>query len=300
MFPHDGRIIVSCIVVDGNSDQRRVWTLQPTAASQKYAPPAGFSAWDGAGGHSAQAVAYLARTVGGNEGGNATNIANLIDGLVADGVWAKLDALYVLAQQNQTDAQLNLVGTSYGLTSVGLLRSVAFTSYQGFGGWGAAVYLATGFNPAVAPSPQFVQNSASLGVWVYAIVTPSDASIGNSANGAVGETNIYDNFNGSFYARVNANVATGAVPTTVAGLYVGDRSSSASVVPYINGVAQTTQTGASAVPESLPVTIGHVSGAGGASAEALSAAFIGASLGSAGQLALYNRLRTYMTAVGVP
>jgi hypothetical protein len=36
------------------------------------------------------------------------------------------------------------------------------------------------------------------------------------------------------------------------------------------------------------------------SAQTLSAAFIGASLGAAGQLALYNRLRTYMTAVGVP
>ena len=46
----------------------------------------------------------------------ATNIATLIDGLVSDGVWAKLDALYVLAQQNQTDALLNLIGTSYGLT----------------------------------------------------------------------------------------------------------------------------------------------------------------------------------------
>ena len=36
-------------------------------------------------------AAYLARTVGGNEGGNGANIAALIDGLVSDGVWAKLD-----------------------------------------------------------------------------------------------------------------------------------------------------------------------------------------------------------------
>ena len=83
--------------------------------------------------HSPQALAYLARTVGGNEGGNGTNIATLIDGLVSDGVWAKLDALYVLAQQNQTDALLNLVGTSYSLNAVGLLRSATFTSYVGFG-----------------------------------------------------------------------------------------------------------------------------------------------------------------------
>ena len=100
-----------------NNSGSGVWTLQSTAASQKYAPPSGFSAWDSAAPtHSPQALAYLARTVGGDEGGNGANIATLIDGLVSDGVWAKLDALYVLAQQNQSDALLNLVGTSYGLT----------------------------------------------------------------------------------------------------------------------------------------------------------------------------------------
>ena len=98
--------------------------------------------------HSAEALAYLARTVGGNEGGNGANIATLIDGLVSDGVWAKLDALYVLAQQNQTDALLNLIGTSYGLTSVGLEhKRLCFTAI-----WGSLVsrsdYLNTGFDPS--------------------------------------------------------------------------------------------------------------------------------------------------------
>ena len=75
--------------------------------------------------HSPEALAYLARTVGGNEGGNGANIATLIDGLVSDGVWAKLDALYVLAQQNQSDALLNLVRTSYSLTHWVLLATPA-------------------------------------------------------------------------------------------------------------------------------------------------------------------------------
>ena len=115
-----------------------VWTLQPTAASQTYAPPAGFSAWDSAAPtHSPQALAYLARTVGGNEGGNGTNIATLIDGLVSDGVWSKLDALYVLAQQNATDAVLNLVGTNYPLTKGGP-GTLTFTSYAGFSGFGSS------------------------------------------------------------------------------------------------------------------------------------------------------------------
>ena len=138
------------------------WTLQSTAASQKYAPPSGFTPWDGAAAHSSQALAYLARTVGGNEGGNGTNIATLIDGLVADGVWAKLDALYVLAQQNQTDALLNLVGTSYSLTTSG---APTFTSYVGFNGGGSS-YLITGFNPISAISPNYTRDSANFGMLV--------------------------------------------------------------------------------------------------------------------------------------
>ena len=92
-----------------------VWTLQSTAASQKYAPPSGFVAWDSAAldPQPASPRPISARTVGGNEGGNGANIATLIDGLVSDGVWQKLDALVpVLAQQNVSDALLNLVGTS--------------------------------------------------------------------------------------------------------------------------------------------------------------------------------------------
>ena len=38
------------------------------------------------GGGCTAATNYLARTVGGNEGGNGTNISNLICGLVTDGV----------------------------------------------------------------------------------------------------------------------------------------------------------------------------------------------------------------------
>ena len=251
-------------------------------------------------GHSAQALAYLARTVGGNEGGNGTNIATLIDGLVSDGVWSNLDCLYVLAQQNQTDAQLNLIGTSYNLTSVGLLRSsVAFTSYVGFSGFSSGIYLTTSFNPATATSPKFVQNAASLGAWGSGTSGESQPIMGNDGGAIAGLSHIYTDVSGSFYARVNGVV--GGVPSTgAAGLYVGDRSSSATAVPYYNGAAQTAQAATSNLPLNAIILIGTAPNVSGGTGQTISAAFIGASLGSAGQLALYTRLRTYMTAVGVP
>ena len=274
------------------------WVLQSTAASQKYAPPSGFSAWDGgaAPSHSAEALAYLARTVGGNEGGNGANIATLIDGLVSDGVWAKLDALYVLAQQNETDAQLNLIGTSYSLTINAILeRDISFTQYVGFSGFDNGLFINTHFNPTTATSPLYVQNSASLGVWSYANANTAGVDIGVDAAAA----NILVSYSNTFYARLNGSA--GGIPTPgTKGFYAGDRSSSANVVQYWNGASQGAQSSASAAVLNNFFIIGNATGGAFPTTNTLSAAFIGASLGAAGQLALYNRLRTYMTAVGVP
>lgn len=246
----------------------------------------------GSPGHSAQALAYLARTVGGNEGGNGENIATLIDGLVADGVWAKLDALYVLAQQNATDALLNLIGTSYTAANVG---GSTFTAYKGFIAVGAS-YLNTTFDPTTAPSPHYTQNSASLGAWSYA-VTPSSNTLMTDYFG--GQSSLFDNYSGTtFYARINDATGTGVTTTITKGLFAGDRTNASNVYPYQNGI--------SIGPVSSTSTPLATSGNGvkvigtGNTSEIISAAFIGASLGAAGQLALYNRLRTYMTVIGVP
>jgi hypothetical protein len=175
-----------------------------------------------------------------------------------------------------------------------------FTQYLGFSGFNTSnSYFDTGFNAATAPSPKFIQNSASLGAWLY--YDPTDGVnvvMGTGNVGASGESNIYPNFSGSFYTRVN-NASIGSVTSPAArGFYAGDRLSSASVTPYYNGNALAAQSGASVAPQSLNFEIGALSLSG--TPATLSSAFIGGSLGAAGQLALYNRLRTYLTAVGVP
>jgi F5/8 type C domain len=253
--------------------------------------------------HSSQALAYLARTVGGDEGGNGANIATLIDGLVSDGVWAKLDALYVLAQQNQSDALLNLIGTSYGLAinnalaaSDPRISNVVFTSYKGFSGFSpGAGFLDTGLNAVMASGLHYTQNSASFGAWSYATTSDQNAIMGT---GSV--TQIFDNYAGSvFYARTN-NASVSSVPTSITkGLFVGDRPDASNVFPYQNGVSAGAIGAASQAMDNSNFWIGGAVGQG-VTAQTLSAAFIGASLGAAGQLALYNRLRTYMTSIGVP
>ena len=258
-----------------------------------------------------QANTYLARTVGGNEGGNSANIANLICGLVTDGVitgnlsttgcGTTLDALYIFAQQNSGDAALNLCGTNYTAAAAG---TPTFTAYLGYNGFGVVSppHITTNFNPATATSPNFVQNSASFGFWSVAVVTEGLGQMGNSSNAATGESNIFNAFTGNlFYVRVN-NGTTGSVPNPgTKGLYVAERTSSTNVVPYWDGVAQAAQTTTSAAPESLPFLIGINSPAQAlGTAQTIAEAHIGAALGATLNLAIYNRERTYMTAVGVP
>ena len=275
------------------------YTLQSTTASQRYLPPAGFTAWDGAGTHSPQALAYLARTVGGDEGGNGANISTLIDGLVSDGVWAKLDALYVLAQQNQTDALLNLVGTSYTLT--GTLRdapsprALTFTSYVGFSGFVAG--LNTGFDPTTAPSPHYTLNDAGFGVWTYAVIQEACGQIGQYV--ADDRASIYTKFSdGTSISVVNGGGYSHVASTITKGLFAAERLDAANIYPYQNGVSFGPIASISTSIISSPFTIGYV--IANPTVQTLSAAFIGASLGAAGQLALYNRLKTYMDAIGPP
>ena len=243
----------------------------------------------GGSGHSPQALAYLARTVGGNEGGNGANIATLIDGLVSDGVWAKLDALYVLAQQNRPDALLNLIGATYNLPTTG----ATWTAYQGMYVGGGT--LDTGFNMVTSPSPHLTQNSGSLSAWGYGAFNTGNGAIDlGTVNGFGGCALIGNDSTNHFYGFISIGASNNSVAFTApAGLLAVDRTSSSHTDFYSAGVNINVNTNPTQAPANANMVMGPTF-------TTLSAISFGASLGAAGQLALYNRLRTYMSSVGVP
>ena len=256
----------------------------------------------------AQATTYLARTTGGNEGGNVANMTAFICGLVTDGVitgnlsttgcGTTLDALYVFAQQNSADSFLNLCDTSYTITQGG---TNTFTSYVGWNGFNTSGgSLDTNFNSTTATSPNYTQNSASFGFWSVAVTNEAIAEMGTSNTGATGESNIYDHYtDGDFYVRANNGTLGGVSSPGTKGLFVADRPNSSNIIPYWDGISQGTQTVTSQAPYNGVFFIG-VSLTGSSSNQQFAEAHIGASLGATLNLALYSRLRTYMTAVGVP
>jgi hypothetical protein len=233
-----------------------------------------------------QATSYLARATG--EVTHAADLTTLICGLVTDGVWSKLDALYVFAQQTRPDAQLNLISATYNLPTT----AATWTAYQGMFVGGGQIN--TGFNIATAPSPHIVQNSGNIMVWAYN--TPSDGSGEELGSGStLGDTELVGNDGtNNFYCYI----AVGSGPNSYAvvaptGLIGCDRTGAAHTDFYFHGANFASTSSISQAPNSNNLLIGPTS-------TILSEASWGSSLGAAGNLALYNRLRAYMTAVGVP
>jgi hypothetical protein len=253
---------------------------------------------------SAEASQFLARTSS-LDATHTNAYTALIDGLVTDGIWSKLDVLHVYATQNSTTALLNLKSNSYTGTANG---SPAFVADRGFTGVDASatVYIDTGFNPATAGG-NYSQDSAHISAWSN--TTPANS--GPSGGVVIGSeisashTAVYSRYNDGFsYFGVNAsatNFTSTGTPSN--GHFLANRSSSSALQGYKNGTSVLTWTNTSVAPASQNIyaLANHgPSGANLGTAFQLPAISIGSSLSSTDVTNFYNRLRTYMTAVGVP
>ncbi len=256
----------------------------------------------------AQSATFLART----SGLDTTHIAaykNLICGLVTDNLYSGLDMLHIYAAQDSTTAKLNLISTSYPAT---LNNSgggpVTFTVDRGFTGVSTGgTYIGTAFNPTTASSPNYTQNSGHVSILALnAITNPNGAFIMGATNGGTVQIGGHARFgDGNAYFELN-NAPTGvsvAVAST-AYHYMPNRTTSTALQGYGNGVSLVSSNAITSVaPPNLEIVVlGQNKGGGtidGAVYQAVMAS-IGKGWNGTEALNFYNRLRTYMTAVGVP
>jgi hypothetical protein len=230
--------------------------------------------------------------------------SDLICGMVADGIWSKFDVLQVYATQNNTTALLNLVQNNYNSALGG---APAFVVDRGFTGVHASttVYIDTGFCEYIAPSPKMVQNSAHMSVWIVS----NDAG---QTSGAMGNTNTIGQGNqlapkftdNNTYYRTFSQGTGGVANATTPGHYVGNRSGVNIYNGYKNAVSVfsdgTASFGVSHGKNIYVLSNNVVGGSPDGSAYQTAMSSIGASLSAAEVTMFYNRLCTYMTAVGVP
>jgi hypothetical protein len=246
---------------------------------------------------------FLNTRVGGQGGAMSTTIAAFYDtmicGMVTDGNWATLDALYILAAPTTAIAEMNLISTSFTLTP----HTGTFTANSDWQGNGSSDYLDTGFTPSTAGG-QYTASSGGGGTY---IINNVGAALAISL-GAAGTGNhliqLLPYFGGTaliFVNDVTNSVAVGNPPTDSSGCLAGINLSGFVTVYSISSGGTDTGNQATSSP-ALPdqsVYLGARNNAGTAdtfSTYKLSAAWLGGAINGSQVCA---RINTFMTSQGV-
>jgi hypothetical protein len=220
--------------------------------------------------------------------------AAIIDSLVSNGIWSKLDCLWITAADIAGNAVVNLKSSSFTLTEV---NSPGFTADQGYQASGTTQYLDTNFNSTTASSPNYIQDSAHFSVWNRLTATDTLAIMGSKGDGSAGESQIYPKYtaDGNFYGRVNdgAAGAFGSGHANASGHFLANRSSSSALQGYRNGSAiGSGVTQSSSPPLNLNFWILRVLSQNASTAYQVAVASIGGSLTSTEAGNLYTALNT--------
>jgi hypothetical protein len=222
----------------------------------------------------------------------------LIDGLVADGVWAKLDALYIFAAADEGTALENLIQTTYQAARWQSSGAATFTIDQGFNAGSGLRQVTSNFNPSTATAPKFTQNDGMVFFWSYTTAQISQPAVLIQAilGAGLDTVSIYPKWSGGqIYARCNgATDLTGTNSGDSSGLYLVQRTASNAQALYRNSTLMVSNSAASSA-----VSNGQIA----CRCEHSTRCFgIGSSLTAPQRAALEARLTTYIAAVtgGVP
>lgn len=238
----------------------------------------------------AQSIAFFQRLPAQPSAARKALYDTLIRALVAAGIWAKLDLLYVFAAADQATALTNLVSAGYTATAV---NSPAFSTDHGFTGNGSTSYVNTNWKPSLGV--QFQQNSAHFSLWSL-----SSRSAANSAQGIYavgGDVVIFPYYPGSIgVGRTNSAVSsTGSVGDSQ-GFYLQNTSSPSAQQLYKNGALVGSSSASTSAPLATNLYIAGCNGAAG-SPDQIAAVSLGSSLSSSEQAALYNALHSFLQGV---
>lgn len=261
-----------------------------------------FGGVGGGGTGGAEATAFLARTSG-LDATHTNAYITLINGLVSDGIWSKLDVLRIYATQDSTTALLNLCSASFTGTVHGAPTFTADSGYTGVD-LSTTVWIDSGFNPSTAGG-QYTQNSAHLSAWIIDNTGATQPAFGYANAGSTSVAYAWSRFttDNLAYSRINSTgvAGDGQTPGGFTGHFIGNRSGAAAHQQYRNGSSIGADIKASTALNNLKFYELGINNNGTADGAGNKYAMIsiGSSL-SAGEVTLfYNHLRTYMTTVGV-
>lgn len=256
----------------------------------------------------AETTAWVAAVVsnGGTvSAGRQMEVNTLIAGLKTDGVWTKLDRLWLLAAENEPSALTDLVADSLATAT----NSPTFTTDAGYAGDGTNSFIHTNYNP-VTDGVNYIQDSAHISAWDTVAAFPSGGFALMGATDNVSKTTaIFPSFAATTTGDLNSIDQFFQVPRVADGTphLMLTRGSSSQVSLYANGAVTSGSpfTLTSHGAPNLPFYICGIRFAGNTlpsfgTTDQIAATSIGGDLSATDASNLYSRLRTYMTAVGVP
>lgn len=227
-------------------------------------------------------------------------IDTFIETMISDGVWAKIDALWVPRAHDAQAGRLNWKSPSnFALTAV---NSPTFTTDRGYEGNASSMYLDTGWNPATN-GVNYTQNSMSAGGYLTPSIGPDTAS----ARAMLGCVNTHRL---ELFPRSNSDRYLGAAnsaqdfvagSTTRYGLTAINRAASTTMFYYRNGSSagsvSENSTGVPVAGQSMFLLAVNSTGNPASYLDnQIGFAFVGGSLTSGEHAALDAALDTYITA----
>lgn len=220
----------------------------------------------------------------------------LIVGLKNDGNWNELDVLVILAA---ADSQASLLDFK-NLQDGALVNAPAFEADRGVTGNGSTSYINAQFN-LTTDAVQYTRNNASAGIYTRTNVGGNNL-IGMGLTNATIEGLLIAPRNASSVATMGVNTNTFKTYGNAdsRGLYSIRRTTNNAQEAFKNGLSKGAQADASIalVNDNVYVLCFNRidTGAGGFSIRQKAMYFLGS--GDINQLTFYNRIQTYMTAIG--
>jgi len=224
-------------------------------------------------------------------------INDLVKGLKDDGIWSKLDFLYLLASHAENSSLLNWINPgTFDATNV---HETAFEVDRGYTGDGANDYLDTNWNPN-SDGINYTLNYASLGAYVRSISLSGVQDMGGN-DGTTTSFVIFHNSTTGDRAYINA-----AIHTTFTGIArepgfkicFRDNNSTAGLI--MNGDRWANENYSVSIPNAnfYLLCVNSIGTPFNFTDRQMSAAFAGAGLTEAQGIAFTNRIETFMDAIG--
>jgi hypothetical protein len=245
---------------------------------------------------SGAAVQQFLNRIAAQDGTHTTAYTDLINGLVADGIWDKIQALYVFAAAEAATALTNLKSESFAASTAG--TPPTFTADVGYVGTAASeTHIKTGYNNATHGT----QNDQHIMFWNNTTDVANIAAMGCHVVASDSLTNIYPKYDtNKHYARVNAGAGgDGVAVASPLGMILGSRDTGAHSDLYFNGAAVGEIADVSDTPCNLEIYIlgQNEDGTAIGSNWQCRAASLGLGLTATQAGAYYTHLNAYMAAI---